>query len=959
MRKFKLILILFMSIIIGITSINTSVHASDTTKLFVHYHRFDSAYSPWSLWLWPYEPVSGDGANYSFNGEDAFGKYFEFDITDSVFDGASSIGVIVRTSSWDKDVAIDRFIDLTSPNGSGEVHAYIVSGDSTIYYDDSAVDVSNRAISVDFITTSTIEFETSKAVTESSVTLYADDLEVDIENFVMNGLTGTFNIIGGADLGKSYTLKINFEDPGYEPKIYSVGFGGLYSSNDFNNVYAYDGDLGAIYSEVSTTFKLWAPISENVVLNLYEFGHRENQTDYNMVPGTNDPYETHDLTYTTKGVWEVTVSGDLHGVYYTFDVTNGSVTNEVSDPYAYGAGVNGKRSMVVDFDRLNPDGWDSLVIPDTIESYNDSIIYELHVRDYTTHSTWNGTEEYRGKFLGLAERGTTYNGVTTGLDHIIELGVTHVQLLPVFDFGAAVDETKLQDPSYTGVKDTVFNWGYMPENFNVVEGSYSTNPYDGSVRINEYKQLIQAFNENDIRVVMDVVYNHTGKSADSNFDLIVPGYYYRMTNSGSFSNGSGTGNETASENYMMRKFMVDSVVFWATEYNIRGFRFDLMKLHDVDTMNAIVTALHAIDDTILVYGEPWNGGTSMLPEELSAYNATLDQMPGVAVFNDDTRDGIKGSVWTDTDTGFIQGNSNVDERIKLGIVGAVHQVNLNLGALPKGAWAPNPNQTVNYVTAHDNNTLFDKIMLSTDDLPWESIQDMQKQANAIILTSQGIPFLYGGVEMMHSKPCTIIGGTAQGECDATLSFDHNSYRSPDSTNQIDWSVKADNMNVFNYYKGLIALRKSIDVFSYDSKEEINNKMYFFPDDRGVVSYIIYDEDSPWEYTYVIYNNSVVQRNMDLQGMEWNLVVNKDTAGTETIEVLSGSSVTVLPNETLVMYKLADGAVYPPVVPVDPTNDNPTYTHENPSNNLYVIIGSIVGGVALISGGVLFYIKRPH
>ena len=414
MRKIKLFLILFLSIIIGFTSINTNVHASETTKLFVHYHRFDSAYSPWKLWLWPYEPVSGDGADYTFNGEDSFGKYYEVDIAGSVFDGSTSVGVIVKTSSWDKDVAIDRYIDLTNPNGSGEVHAYLVSGDSAIYYDDSAVDVSNRAVSVDFITTSRVQFETSKAVNESQVTLYADDIEVAIENFVMLGLVGTFDIVGGADLGKTYKLEIDFEDAGYDSKIYNVGFGRLYSSDDFNAIYAYDGDLGAIYSEGSTTFKLWAPISESVTLNLYTLGHKATQTDYDSVPGTNTAYETHDLSYTTKGVWEVTVSGDLHGVYYTFDVTNGTNTNEVSDPYAFSSGVNGVRSMVVDFDRLNPDGWDDMVIPDTIESYNDSIIYEIHIRDYTTHSTWNGTDAYRGKFLGLAERGTSFQGVTKG-----------------------------------------------------------------------------------------------------------------------------------------------------------------------------------------------------------------------------------------------------------------------------------------------------------------------------------------------------------------------------------------------------------------------------------------------------------------------------------------------------------------------------------------------------------------
>ncbi len=589
-------------------------------------------------------------------------------------------------------------------------------------------------------------------------------------------------------------------------------------------------------------------------------------------------------------------------------------------------------------------------------------------------------------------------------------------------FGSTVNETKLLDSSYSGVKDTVFNWGYMPENFNVVEGSYSTDPYDGSVRINEYKQLIQAFHENDIRVIMDVVYNHHGKSANSNFDLIVPGYYFRMTESGGFSNGSGTGNETASENYMMSKFMVDSVVFWAEEFNITGFRFDLMKLHDADTMNAIADALHEIDPTILVYGEPWTGGTSPLPSEQSAYFENLANMPNVAMFNDVTRDGIKGSVWNEDEQGFIQGNSSLDEEVKIGIAGGVHQTNVfrplyNIGE--DKYWAINPNQTINYVTAHDNNTLFDKIMLSTEDVTWEEIQYMQKQANAIVLTSNGVPFLHGGVEMMRSKPCTVIGGVAQGECDATKSYDHNSYRSPDSTNQIDWSVKADNIEIFNYYKGLIELRRSIGVFSYDSLEEINSKMVFFPDARGVISYLMYDEDSPWEYTYVIHNNATVERNISLQGMEWNLVVNKDIAGTSTIEVLSGDTVTVGKSETLVMYKLANGEIYIPEIEDEIlvtlqdsilTNDSAanllnvqsileetitsnftvtmddslvdynvpgTYSvviHvtdnfgksypltydviiEESDSSLYIIIGSIVAGIALVGTGVLFFLRR--
>jgi len=902
MKKFRILFIFVLAILLTFTASTVETKADTATKLVVHYHRFDPNYSKWALWLWPYAPTPGDGANYSFNGTDEFGVYFETDIAGSPFEGSNELGVIIKDSSWNKDVSIDRFFDLTNPDGLGEVHVYLVSGDPTIYYTDAGIDISNRALTVDFDTINSVEFTASKNVTVSDVQLLADGSPVAIENFVMLGGDGSFDLVNDADLGKLYTLVIDFGDAGIDPKEYTVGFGGLYASEAFNAQYAYDGELGALYSSASTTFKLWAPLSADVSLNLYDKGHTASETDYDNVAGTDTPYETHAMTKLDKGVWEVTISGDLHGVYYTFDVTNGSVTNEASDPYAFSTGVNGRRSMVVDFDQLNPTNWQAGYRPDTIESYNDSIITEIHVRDYTTHSSWTGSEAFRGKFLGLVEAGTTFNGVTTGFDHIIELCVTHVQLLPVFDYGAAVDETRITDPAYEGVKDTVFNWGYMPENFNSVEGSYSTNPYDGSVRVTEYKQLVQAFHDEDIRVVMDVVYNHHGKSADSNFDLIVPGYYFRMNSNGGFSNGSGTGNETASEHYMMSKFMVDSVTFWAEEYNISGFRFDLMKLHDVDTMNAIVDSVHAIDPTILIYGEPWDAGGSALDEDIAAYNSNLDQMPGVAVFNDDTRDGIKGSVFNEAEQGFIQGISSqeFDERIKLGVVGAVPHNGLGMGSLPKGAWALNPNQTVNYATAHDNNVLYDKIMLSTSGITYEQIQDMQKQANAIVLTSAGIPFLHGGVEIMRTKPCTIVSGEAQGECDATQSYDHNSYRSPDQTNQIDWQWKVDNIEVFNYYKGLIEIRKAVDVFSYDSEQELEQHLFFLSDNSGMVSYMIYDESSPWQYTLVAYNNAVVARPLDLQGYTWNLVANKDLAGLDTIEEVSGTY-NMAPSETVIMY----------------------------------------------------------
>ncbi|MDP3130042.1 MAG: type I pullulanase, partial [Bacillota bacterium] len=544
---------------------------------------------------------------------------------------------------------------------------------------------------------------------------------------------------------------------------------------------------------------------------------------------------------------------------YTFSVTNGIYENEVMDPYAKAAGVNGDRGMVIDFDSINPNDWESDVRPATITNYTDAIIYEIHVRDYTTHATWNGTEALRGKYLGLVEGGTTYQTVTTGFDHIKELGVTHVQLLPVFDHGV-IDETRLNDATYNDIHDGIFNWGYMPENFNVIEGSYSTDPYNGDVRITEFKEMVQTFHENDIRVIMDVVYNHTGKSADSNFDLILPGYYFRMNPDGSFSNGSGTGNETASERIMYRKFMVDSILFYVNEYHIDGFRFDLMKLHDVETMNQIVDAVHAVDPTILIYGEPWTGGTSTLPLDDAAFNSTLDEMPGVAVFNDDTRDGIKGSVFAQGDKGFVQGNNYADSRVLLGITGATQQANLPIGALPKGPWAFNPTQTINYVTAHDNNTLYDKLKLSAFVTEPEIVR-MQRQANAIVLTSQGIPFLHGGVEILRTKPCTPGGDT----CDSGNRYDHNSYKSPDATNQIDWNLKVENLDTFNYYKSLIALRKMKSVFRIPTKTELAEHITIIPDSTlGFVSFFLSDPDDVWKTIYILHNNGDSEKAITLQ-----------------------------------------------------------------------------------------------
>ncbi|MFW5864986.1 MAG: type I pullulanase [Candidatus Izemoplasmataceae bacterium] len=949
-RLFKISFMSVLLMFVFFTSSLSSLKADTPAEtLIVNYHRFDGNYSGWSLWLWQSRPVNGDGQNINFTGynDDTGSRQLVYDLEGTHLEGATEVGVIVRTSSWEKDVPVDLLVDMSEPDSNGVVEVFLVSKDPTVYYDAESLDLTHRLLSVEFTSMNSIQIQSSLAsLTKDDVTVYADDEPIEVDALSMMGFTGEIDLAEDIDLAKSYRLEVDFSDG--PAKSYDIGLRGVYSSEAFNQEFAYDGELGAIYSNDSTTFKIWAPISTELSLNLYETGHHADDTDYDGVVGTDEAYETHEMTYQGQGVWEVTVDGDLHGVYYTFDVTNGSITHrDVVDPYTRSTGINGERGMVVDFERLNPDGWTYGTRPNNISHYSESIISEVHIRDYTTHETWNGTEAWRGKFLGFVETGTRYEGVKTGFDHFVDLGVTHVQLLPVHDIGMAIDERRIDDPNYSGRKDTIFNWGYMTLHFNTLEGSYATDPYNGEVRIEEFKELVKTFHEHDMRVIMDVVYNHTATSGDSNFEKLVPGYYFRFEDNGTFSNGSGTGNETASENYMFRKFMVDSLKFWAEEYNISGFRFDLMKLHDVTTMQAIQEELHAIDETILIFGEPWDAGGSNLDESEAAYNANLDRLPGVSVFNDDTRDGVKGSVFNSEEPGFIQGetSSGIMNRIMLGIVGGVYHNHISQAALPKGAWAQEPYQSVNYVTAHDNNTLHDKLMLSVDEnTTYEEVVAMQKQANAIILTSQGISFLHGGVELMRTKPCIVIGGEDQGEC--TGGYDHNSYRSPDAANQIDWNWKVDNIDVFNYYKGLIALRRNINVFSYETAEEVQSNIDFLitPNQPGLISYLITDEASPWNYTLVAHNNGSSTRYLDLLGLEWNMVVNKDQAGLETIETVSGT-LELSPNESVVLYVLADGATWP-VIEETPASDGLNMVQ-------MILIG--VGSAAFIAAGATTFV----
>ncbi len=501
----------------------------------------------------------------------------------------------------------------------------------------------------------------------------------------------------------------------------------------------------------------------------------------------------------------------------------------------------------------------------------------------------------------------------------------------------------------------------MTLHFNTLEGSYATDPFDGNVRIEEFKTLVQQYHNANIRIIQDVVYNHTATSDDSNFEQIVPGYYFRFDDEGNFSNGSGTGNETASEHAMMRKFMVDSVVFWAQEYNISGYRFDLMRLHDVKTMQAIETALRDIDESILIYGEPWDAGGAELDPSEAADKTNLDRMDGIGVFNDDMRDGIRGGVFNADETGWVQGDASGLEGVLSGIVGAINHPDTSID------WAFQPNQSVSYVSAHDNNTLHDKLQLSTEDASWEEIVGMQQLSNAIVLTSQGIPFLHGGAEMMRTKPCVVIDDEPQGECDDDLLYDHNSYRSPDETNQIDWNWKVDNYDTFKYYQGLIDLRRHTDVFSMDNADLIQSNLYFTSTSSNFISYIIDHPTSSWDFTMVAHNNTGNTRNLSLEGIEWNAVVRGHQAGTEVIEEnISGHSIEVEPYETVVLYALRDGEEWPVerttnvIPPSEPLLESGVEDTTPPSDEDTPVLGWFIAGGAIITLGfasTIVYLKK--
>lgn len=662
----------------------------------------------------------------------------------------------------------------------------------------------------------------------------------------------------------------------------------VFTDDYFNSLPVYEGaDLGLTYSKRKSIFKIWAPTAMDARILLYDEG----------VGGK--PFLVKPMKKGRHGVWSVKIRGDLEGKFYTFQVLVDSIviekkkadtagagsdvagmpekeptppqvkrdtfwSDETPDPYAVAVGVNGMRAQVVDLKKTNPPGWETDKRP-PLRSPADIVLYELHIRDFTVHPA-SGIK-HKGKYLGLTEKGTrSPQGEATGLDHLVELGVTHVHLLPVFDF-KSIDESIPDNDDY--------NWGYDPQNYNVPEGSYSTNPFDGRVRIREFKQMVKALHDNGIRVVMDVVYNHTFDTRNSVFNRLVPYYYYRLDDHGRFSNASGCGNETASERPMMRKFMLESMKYWVQEYHIDGFRVDLMGIHDIETMNLIASELRKIDPTIFIYGEGWTAGESPLDEQRRAVKTNAYKLDGIAVFCDELRDGVKGHVFTPQAKGFASGESGLEESVKFGIVGAVEhpQVDNKKVNYSKYPWAASPLQCINYVSCHDNHTLYDRLVNSCPGEPEEEILKMIKLAQTIVFTSQCVPFLHAGEEFVRSK---------QGV--------ENSFDSPDEINWIDWENKHRYRELFEYHQKLIQLRKNHPAFRMGDANMVRQHLRFLdiPFD-DIIGFVLegHPNGDSWKDILVIFNGNKTGKRVAIPEGEWTLICYRGYIDEKGMGTISG------------------------------------------------------------------------
>lgn len=609
----------------------------------------------------------------------------------------------------------------------------------------------------------------------------------------------------------------------------------------------------ADYTPEQTTFRLFAPDNAKTVkLRIYKAGHKGR------------PERTVTMERTAADTWTATVTGNLMGRFYTFDTGRG----ECAGIFAKAVGVNGQRAAIIDMDKTNPAGWNDDRRP-VVKSPADLVIYEMHHRDYSIDASSgiaNG-----GKFLALTD--------PKAIAHLKELGVNAVHILPSFDY-ASVDETRLSTPQY--------NWGYDPVNYNVPDGSYSTDPYKPETRIREFKQMVQALHKAGIRVILDVVYNHTFNIDGSNFQRTYPDYFYRKTADGKYSDGSGCGNETASERDMMRRFMVESVLYWIDEYHIDGFRFDLMGCHDIETMNAIRKAVDEVDPTIFIYGEGWSAGSCALPTEQLGLKANMKAMPGIAAFSDELRDALRGPFSDDTKGAFLAGKPGEEESIKFGIAGAIEhpQVDMSKVNYSTEAWASQPTQMISYVSCHDDMCLTDRLRASIPGITTDELIRLDMLAQTAVLTSQGVPFILSGEEMLRDKKGV-----------------HNSYNSPDSINRLDWNNMERYPQVMDYYKNLTRLRRNHPAFRLGSADLVRRHLEFLPTQPGLVAFRLkdYAGRDDWRNIIVILNAAKQQRKVAIPQGNYTIVCHEGKIDENGLSTFSGSEATVSAQSALILH----------------------------------------------------------
>ena len=909
-RIFAIVMAVIMVSTLFIGAIPAMAANDGGVTIRIHYHRPEGDYEGWELWAWDLDGNYEVSGTLATDGTPSTAPPFKFEpngdevvATINVPTGTMRVGYIARYGNWEqKDIEWDQFINITGIL-SGTVDFYIESGVQ------SQPDGKDKIPSMEQLCNTEIEYngkpqkmmvlgdDVKKGTVVTSATYEVDkngdprltvmvssepETAVNEKTFTIKGQNGkAASVTRFLKIQTTYYLYLDQELPldkafiiEYEGNDYAIKMPDYYSTNEFETKYTYTGDdLGQTYTKEKTSLKLWAPLAASVQVYLYKNGNPAEQAD---------PDQKIDMVAGEKGTWSVELEGDMNGTYYTYYVDNVSEQKECVDPYARAVGVNGRRGMIIDLASTNPEGWENDKDPHYDDAITDAIIWELHVRDLTSDASSGVKDEWRGKYLGLIQAGTTNSyGQATGLDYIKNLGITHIHLLPVYDFGS-VDENRLNEEGAN-----LFNWGYDPMNYNVPEGSYSTNPYNGEVRVSEFKTMVKGLHDNGISVIMDVVYNHVYDGAQFCFNNTVPDYFSRPSGS-----GSGCGNDTASERSMVRKYIVDSVNYWADEYHIDGFRFDLAGVLDTVTINEIVSTVKAKHPNVIFYGEGWtSGGVEFTkPGMTQATMANASKVPGFAFFSDTIRNTLKGGTFNGVTAGYISGGSSAG-------------LNQCFKGMPD--WCPTPSQSINYVSAHDNNTLYDHITLVNPTATYDQKCDITKLAVAFYMAAQGVPFIHAGEEMNRSKPSDPNLDASNGN--AGEGFFHNSYNAPDRVNSLKWDLLYDQptVDVLEYYQGMIAFRKAHPALRLTTSSEVNTRVSNLPGLSGnVLGYMIDAagiEGETAESIICIYNANSSSTEITLPEGEWNICANKTNAGVYSLGTVSGK-VTVEGVSALILVK---------------------------------------------------------